>query len=111
MSASTTRWRWQFRAKPSDRWTDFALTSRTPTVCALGFQAHDGCLVSYGPPIDELTKVVAHQVDRILKGAKPADIPFEQVTRFELVVNLKAAQAIGHEVPAGLVLRADKIIE
>jgi putative ABC transport system substrate-binding protein len=93
------------------RVADFALASRTPTVCALSYQAHDGCLVSYGPPIDEVTKVVAHQVDRILKGAKPADIPFEQVTRLELVVNLKTARALGISIPSSVLLRADAVIE
>lgn len=93
------------------RVADFALASRTPTVCALSYQAHDGCLVSYGPPIDEVTKVVAHQVDRILKGAKPADIPFEQVTRVELVVNLKTARALGISIPSSVLLRADAVIE
>jgi putative ABC transport system substrate-binding protein len=93
------------------RVADFALASRTPTVCALSFQAHDGCLVSYGPPIDELTKVVAHQVDRILKGAKPADIPSEQVARFELVVNLKTARGLGISIPSSVLLRADAVIE
>jgi putative ABC transport system substrate-binding protein len=93
------------------RVADFALASRTPTVCALRSQAHDGCLVSYGPISDELPKRVASQVDRILKGAKPADIPFEQVTRFELVVNLKTARAIGISIPSSVLLRADAVIE
>jgi putative ABC transport system substrate-binding protein len=93
------------------RVADFALASRTPTVCAFGFQAHDGCLVSYGPTFDEISKRVAYQVDRILKGAKPADIPFEQATRFELVVNLKTAKALGISIPSSVLLRADAVIE
>lgn len=93
------------------RVADFALASRTPTVCALSYQAHDGCLFSYGPTFDEISKRVAHQVDHILKGAKPADIPFEQATRFELVVNLKTARALGISIPSSVLLRADAVIE
>lgn len=93
------------------RVADFALASRTPTACEFRFQAHDGCLVSYGPSLDEFAKRVAHQVDRILKGAKPADIPFEQATRFELVVNLKTARALGISIPSSVLLRADAVIE
>jgi putative ABC transport system substrate-binding protein len=67
--------------------------------------------LAYGPRFTDVYRQRARIVVKILRGAKPADIPVEQPTRFELVINLKAAKAIGHEVPAGLVLRADKVIE
>jgi putative ABC transport system substrate-binding protein len=67
--------------------------------------------MSYGTNAPDLFRRAADYVNKILRGAKPADIPVEQPTRFELVVNLKTAKAIGHDVPAALVLRADKVIE
>jgi ABC-type uncharacterized transport system substrate-binding protein len=73
--------------------------------------AEEGGLASYGARFTQLYRQRARMVVKVLRGAKPADIPVEQPTHFELVINLKAAQAIGHEVPAGLVLRADKVIE
>jgi hypothetical protein len=74
--------------------------------------AEEGGLIGYGPRVVQLFRdVLSRQLAALLRGAKPADIPVEQPTRFELVINLKAAKAIGHEVPAGLVLRADKVIE
>jgi putative tryptophan/tyrosine transport system substrate-binding protein len=72
--------------------------------------AEEGGLLGYGPRFSQTFRR-ARLVARILRGAKPAEIPVEQPTHFELVINLKTAQAIGHEVPAGLVLRADKVIE
>jgi putative ABC transport system substrate-binding protein len=73
--------------------------------------AEDGGLIGYGPRFTQTFRQRARMVAKILRGAKPADIPVEQPTRFELVINLQTAKAIGHEVPAGLVLRADKVIE
>jgi putative ABC transport system substrate-binding protein len=74
--------------------------------------AEEGGLIGYGPRIVHLYRdLLARQVVEILRGVKPADVPVEQPTRFELVINLKAAKAIGLEIPAGLVLRADKLIE
>jgi putative ABC transport system substrate-binding protein len=74
--------------------------------------ADQGGLIGYGPRITQLYRdVQSRQLIKLLRGTKPADIPVEQPTKFELVINLRAAKAIGHEVPAGLVLRADKVIE
>ena len=73
--------------------------------------AEQGGLLGYGPRFNEMQRQRARMVVKILRGAKPVDIPVEQPTRFELVINLQIAKAIGHEIPAGLVLRADEVIE
>jgi putative ABC transport system substrate-binding protein len=78
-----------------NRVADFAFANRLPTVCEFRQLAESGCLVSYGPTFDEFDRRVASQVNRILKGKQPADVPYEQVTRFELVINLKTAHAMG----------------
>src|SRR5215470_7226929 len=93
------------------RVADFALVSRLPTVCEFRQLAESGCLVSYGPTFDEFDRRVASQVDRILKGKRPADIPYEQVTRFELVVNLKTAKDLGLMLSPALLAQADHVIE
>lgn len=67
--------------------------------------------MSYGPLLAEFIQTNARQIDKILKGAKPADMPVEQTTRFELVVNKKTARAIGITIPQQVLLRADKVIE
>jgi putative ABC transport system substrate-binding protein len=84
---------------------------RLPAIFQWPETAEAGALAGYGPRFTEMYRQRARMVAKILRGAKPADVPVEQPTNFELVINLKTAQAIGHEIPAGLVLRADKVIE
>ena len=86
-------------------------TLRLPSIYQWPEDAEDGALIGYGPRITDMYRERARMTAKVLRGAKPADIPVEQPTRFELVINLQAAKAIGHEVPAGLVARADKVIE
>ena len=73
--------------------------------------AEEGGFAGYGPRITQWFRQLARLLAQVLRGAKLGELPVEQPTRFELVINLQAAQAIGREVPAGLVLRADKVIE
>jgi putative ABC transport system substrate-binding protein len=87
-------------------------TWRLPAIYQWPEVAEDGGLLGYGPRLVQIYRdVISQQLVKVLRGIKPSDIPVEQPTRFDLVINLKAAQAIRHEVPAGLVLRADKLIE
>jgi ABC-type uncharacterized transport system substrate-binding protein len=86
-------------------------TLRLPSIYQWPEDAEGGALIGYGPRITDMYRERARMTAKVLRGAKPADIPVEQPTRFELVINLQAAKAIGHEVPAGLVARADKVIE
>jgi len=90
---------------------EFALKHGLPTVCEIRLLLKFGCLVSYGPSLDEFTVRVAHQVDKILKGEKAGDLPVEQVTRFEMLVNMKTAKALGITIPQSVLLRADEVIE
>ena len=87
------------------------LKYRLPTMFANKAYLEGGGLMSYGPDIFETFRGAAVFVDRIIKGAKPADLPIEQPTKFELVINLKTAQALGLTIPQSLLLRADQVIE
>ena len=90
---------------------EFAAKHRLPTIFEFANFVQDGGLMSYGPDNTESRESVARFVDRILKGARPADLPLEQPTRFRLVINLKAAKALGLTIPSTLLARADEVIE
>jgi len=90
---------------------DVARTHRLPTVCGVRVYAEAGCLIAYAPDILEMLRRAAVFVDKILKGTKPADLPVEQPTRFELVINLKTAKALGLTIPQSLLRRADELIQ
>ena len=90
---------------------DFATSKRLPNIHAFRESVEDGGLISYGVNIAALFRRAAGYVGKILKGAKPADLPIEQPTKFELVINLKTAKALGLTIPPSLLQRADQVIE
>jgi putative ABC transport system substrate-binding protein len=93
------------------RIAELAASVRLPTIYFNRWQVNNGGLIAYGPDLLEGYRWAATYVDRILKGAKPADLPIEQPTKFELVINLKTAKMLGIEIPPQLLARADEVIE
>ena len=93
------------------RLVDLAVKDRLPTILTQREDAEAGGLMSYGPRLSDLWRRAATYVDKILKGAKPADLPVEQPTKFELVINLKTAKALGLSIPPSLLQRADEVIQ
>jgi putative tryptophan/tyrosine transport system substrate-binding protein len=89
----------------------FAVGARLPTIFGNRDYVQAGGLMSYGPSFPALFRRAAEYVDKILRGAKPGDIPVEQPTKFELVINLSTAKALGLTIPESLLLRADEVIE
>src|SRR5262249_42519705 len=96
---------------PTKRAAELALRRRIPAVCASREFALDGGLVAYFGSEAEMYRRAAVFVDKILKGAKPAELPVEQPTKFELVINLNAAKALGITISPTLLARADEVIE
>src|SRR6266581_3589195 len=95
----------------SKRIVDLALEQQLPGMYPSNQFAQKGGLMAYGPLIGDLYRRAATYVDKILKGAKPADLPVEQPTKFEFIINLKAAQQIGLTIPPNVLARADKVIK
>ena len=90
---------------------DFARTHRLATICGVRPYAEAGCLLAYAPNLGEMFRRAATYVDKILKGAKPADLPVEQPATFELVINLKTAKELELTIPPTLLFQADEVIQ
>jgi ABC-type uncharacterized transport system substrate-binding protein len=93
------------------RIAELAAKLRLPSMCTFRELADAGCLMAYGPSVPASFRRAAYYVDRILRGAKPADLPIEQPTKFDLVINLKTAKALGLTIPPSVLARADEVIE
>jgi putative ABC transport system substrate-binding protein len=100
-----------FAIQNRKRIVDFAMSQRVPVISGWSVFAHTGALCTYGPRISDSYRRVASYIDRILKGAKPADLPIEQPTKFELIINLNTGRALNLTIPPTLLARADEVIE
>jgi putative ABC transport system substrate-binding protein len=96
---------------PPNRVPELAAQAGLPSMSLWRSFAEAGGLIAYSPDVSEIDRLGAHYVDRILKGAKPAELPIEQPTKYLLVINLKTAKSLGIEVPASLLARTDEVIE
>ncbi len=100
-----------FAIQNRKRIIDFAMSHRVPVISGWRIFAESGAICTYGPALAESYRRLADYVDRVLKGAKPADLPIEQPTKFQLVVNLRTAKALGLNLPPTLMVSADEVIE
>jgi putative ABC transport system substrate-binding protein len=95
----------------SERIAAIAIKNRIPAMSGWAEFTERGNLMSYGPNLPAAFRRLAYFIDKILKGAKPADLPVELPTKFELVVNMKTAMALGITIPQSILVRADRVIE
>ena len=96
---------------PRARVGEIAIQYGLPTIAAFKALPRAGLLMSYGPDLPDIHRRTAGYVDRILKGARPGDLPIELPTKYELVINLKTAKALGLTIPQTLLQRADEVIQ
>jgi putative tryptophan/tyrosine transport system substrate-binding protein len=90
---------------------DEAARYKLPSACSFGFNVEAGCLFSYGPSLPAMYRLAGDYVDKVLKGAKPADLPVQEPTIYEMILNLKTAKALGVTIPQSIRLRLDEVIE
>jgi putative ABC transport system substrate-binding protein len=104
-------WPWQLPITYRTQIVDFAAQSRLPMIHPFRESVDAGGLMADGPDLLDMYRRAASYVDKILRGAKPGDLPIEQPTKFEFVINVKAAKALGLAIPPSLLLRADRVVE